>query len=514
MKIRHGSRACCLAAIALVTACAPENATFNQAPGRYAPHFDRAEIAGLTTDRASTGGASWVDYDNDGDLDLFLTNGYDVSSPEPAPQPNRLYRNDRNGTFSSVTSGALVESAGFSSGHTWADYDNDGDLDVFVTNQRDQDNMLFRNEGEGRFTAILDEPPVTDGGHSYAAAWVDVDSDGWLDLFVANGGLSHVGQNYLYRGMGQGHFQKITTGAIVTDEAQSCGFAWGDYDNDGDPDLFVANQGFNPATNSNALYRNEGNWQFTLILDTPVASDHLPSCAADWVDIDNDQDLDLFVTNLYGLADLLYVNDGQGNLALVSDSPLTLEGGYSYDANWEDYDNDGDLDLILANWGACPVLYLNDGHGKFTRARAGDLGHHLHHAGTLASADHDADGDIDVYLANWPNQPGPEEQNCLYVNRGTPGHWLQVRLAGTTCNRSAIGARLLLTTEIAGAPVTQLREIVAQTGFRGQSAMVTHFGVGSVESIARLEVHWPGGKVSAMTDLAVDQLVEMNEDSE
>jgi hypothetical protein len=177
----------------------------------------------MITDAASTGGVTWVDYDADGRLDLFVTNGYDVSSPDPQPQKNRLYHNDGSGVLVSVTEGPLVEDDGFSSGSTWGDYDNDGDLDVFVTNQREQNNFLYRNEGEGRFVRINEMAPARDGGHSYSAAWVDVDNDRHLDLFVSNGGLSHQEENFLYGNDGQGGFERITDGAIVTDVAGSCG---------------------------------------------------------------------------------------------------------------------------------------------------------------------------------------------------------------------------------------------------------------------------------------------------
>jgi hypothetical protein len=176
-------------------------------------------MSGVTTDHASTGGVSWVDYDGDGDLDLFVTNGYDVSAETPVGQPNRLYRNEGNGIFTLVINGALVSVQTISLAHTWGDYDNDGDLDVFIANQQDQTNELYRNEGGGEFVAITDVPQVNDGGHSYSAAWVEVDGDGWLDLFVANGGLSHAGPNGLYRGLGDGRFEKITEGGIVTDVA-------------------------------------------------------------------------------------------------------------------------------------------------------------------------------------------------------------------------------------------------------------------------------------------------------
>jgi hypothetical protein len=483
------------------------------------PHlqFERLQMTSVTTDHASTGGVSWVDYDGDGNLDLFVTNGYDVSAEAPTGQTNRLYHNDGNGSLVLVTSGALAISGGISSGSTWGDYDNDGDLDVFITNQQDQNNFLFRNEGNGTFVPIEDEPMATDGGHSYTAAWVDVNSDGWLDLFVANGGMSHSGKNGLYRGTGDGHFEKILEGDLVNDEAATCGIAWGDYDNDGDSDLFLANQGFASPANNNALYRNDGGWNFSRILNVAAVSDGLPSCAATWVDIDNDLDLDLHVTNMYGLADLLYINDGTGGLTRITgepvmrvNPPVTLDGGHSYGANWEDYDNDGDVDLVVANWGAAPAVYLNDGWGSFYRADVGALGKRVEYVGAVASGDFDGDGSIDMYIGNWPNRPGPGELNCLYHNNGR-NHWFRVRLAGTAGNRCGIGARVLLTFLQGEKLVTQMRDVTTQMGFRGQSDLSPHFGLGSADEVQSLEVRWPSGQVSRMTGIPADQIVTVTE---
>ncbi|MDH3216053.1 MAG: CRTAC1 family protein [Candidatus Krumholzibacteria bacterium] len=478
---------------------------------RVPASFERVNIAGVTSDHASTGGVSWVDYDGDDDLDLFVSNGYDVSTEVPDGQPNHLYRNDRGGGFLEITTGALATSKGISSGHTWGDYDNDGDLDVFIANQQDQNNALFRNEGDGTFVSVENEPQVTDGGHSYAAAWVDVDNDGWLDLFVSNGGMSHVGRNGLYRGTGNGHFEKVTEGDIVTDEAATCGIAWGDYDNDGDLDLFLANTGFAPPTNNNVLYRNDGGWTLTRVEDVPVVIDGLPSCAATWVDVDNDLDLDLHVTSMYGLANLLYLNDGRGSLSIVKGSPLTLDGGHSYGANWEDYDNDGDMDVMIANWGSGPDVYLNDGQGHFDKLRSGDLGGRIEFAGAIASGDFDTDGDIDVYVGNWPNTPGSDELNSLYRNRGGGGHWLRIRLIGTNSNRSAIGARVLLTSHRGAETVTQMREVTTQMGFRGQSDLSPQFGLGRADGALSLEVRWPSGRISTMDDVAIDRVLHVTE---
>jgi hypothetical protein len=497
--------------VLLALGCSNTGDNADNVTHRVAAHFERIDVPGVTTDHASTGGVSWVDYDGDNDLDLFISNGYDVSAEVPDGQPNRLYRNDGSGGFVEVTTGALATSKGISSGHTWGDYDNDGDLDVFIANQQDQNNALFRNEGNGTFVSIEDEPLVTDGGHSYTATWVDVDADGWLDLFVANGGMSHVGQNSLYRGIGNGHFEKVTDGDLVTDEAATCGIAWGDYDNDGDLDVFLANTGFRPPANNDVMYRNEGAWAFTRVENVPVVGDSLPSCAATWVDVDNDLDLDLHVTTMYGLANVLYRNDGSGTLSVVEGSPLTLDGGHSYGANWEDYDNDGDVDVVIANWGAGPDVYLNDGHGHFDRAQPSDLGGHIEFAGAVASGDFDMDGDVDVVVGNWPNRPGSDELNSIYRNRGDGGHWLRVRLRGTTSNRSGIGARVVVTSQRGGQVVTQMREVTSQMGFRGQSGLLPHFGLGQADDALSLEVRWPSGRISKLEGVAVDQVMDVTE---
>jgi hypothetical protein len=473
--------------------------------------FSLATSGAAVTDAASTGGVSWVDYDGDGDLDLFVTNGYDVSAPEPTPQANRLYRNEGNGVLEIVDAGPVTADEGYSSGHTWGDYDNDGDPDLFVANQQDQTNFLYRNDGGGSFTRILEGDVATDGGHSYAAAWVDVDRDGALDLFVANGGLSHTGANFLYRNRGNDRFEKITEGAIVTEQAGSCGIAWGDYDNDGDADLFVANHGFNPAINNNALYRNDGAWTFTRVTDIAVVEDHQASSTANWMDYDNDGDLDLYVGNLYGVANLLYRNDGTGNLEAVTGVPIAVDGGYSQATTWEDFDNDGDLDLLIANWGSAPDLYLNDESGHLERARAGDVGRLIDYAATVASGDFDADGDVDVYLGNWPNNPGPGEPNRLFVNQGTEGNWLQVELSGTKSNRGGIGARVTVVADIEGVSRTQIREVGSQTGFRSQSSRVQHFGLAEATIVAEVTVAWPSGERSRIEDVKSNQRVTITE---
>jgi hypothetical protein len=473
--------------------------------------FTRVTDGPLVTEAASTGGVSWVDFDGDDDLDLFVTNGYDVNAQEPQPQKNRLYLNNGDGTFAAQAHGPLVEDEGFSSGSTWGDFDNDGDLDVFVSNQRQQNNFLYRNQGDGSFVRVKSGDPVTDGGASFSSSWVDADGDGLLDLWVANGGLSQSGPNFLYRNGGEGTFTKIRQGSIVTDEGRSGGAVWGDYDNDGDPDLFVPNLTYNQTMSNNALYRNDGAWQFTKIERGSPVDDGLPSICASWGDYDNDGDLDLYVGNLVGMANLLYRNDGEGRLTQIEVGPMVVDGGATSAVNWADVDNDGDLDLLAGNWGAAAVLYANLGDGRFVRADTGDLSRHVLRTSSLAWGDYDGDGDLDLYVGNWPNVRGAGELNALYRNDSEAGNWLQIDLRGTTSNHSAIGARVLVGAQIRGELTSQLREVTGHTGWRSQNSLRQHVGLGDATVAEEVEVRWPSGSVERVERVAVNQVIELTE---
>ncbi len=500
----------CIVPLSLITACSVPGSGGGEdpAPTRQA-WFELVEGTPFAADAASTGGVSWVDFDGDGDLDLYVTNGYDVSSEEPQPQRNRLYEN-RGGELFEVASGPLAEDDGFSSGSTWGDFDNDGWLDVFVSNQRDQNNFLYRGGEGGVFTRIEGSPPTLDGGQSYAASWVDIDRDGFIDLYVANGGMSHTGRNFLYRNMGDGSFQPINEGALVSEEGASGGVSWADYDGDGDQDVFVCDLS-QERTGTGGLFRNDGDWAFTRLGPEQVPLGGLMPTAAAWGDCDNDGDLDVYLAAAYGLANVLLRNDGNGGFERVDEGDAVLDGGHSYAASWADADNDGDLDLAVGNWGSAPLLYENDGSGVLDRADAGDLGTTVEHPGTLAWGDLDGDGSLDLALGNWPNVRGPGELNHLFRNTRHDGHWLIVDLEGTASNRAAIGARVLVTTTIDGTTTTQIREVSAHSGFRSQNDLRSHFGLGDADGIESLVVQWPSGAATRLVDLEADQIVHLRE---
>ncbi|MFW6202650.1 MAG: CRTAC1 family protein, partial [Gemmatimonadota bacterium] len=472
--------------------------------------FTRVRGVPSAADRASTGGVSWVDYDGDGDEDLYVTNGYTVTE-EPTPEPNRLYRND-GGQLVPVETTPLTADSAFSSGSTWGDYDNDGDLDVFVSNQRGQDNLLFRNEGDGRFTRIEGIAPVEDGGASYASTWVDVDGDGHLDLHVSNGGLSGVERDFLYRNRGDGTFERITAGPIVEDSTASTSALWADYDDDGDPDLFVADRWALPHL-TNRLYRNEGGWRFTRVATGPVVTDTMRAHSAAWGDCDNDGAMDLYV-GADAEANRLYVNDGRGGFEPGPSGPHVLDGGATNAVGWADIDNDGDLDLVVHNWGAAPAVYENVGGCTFRRIMAGDLGREIGYASSLAWADFDDDGDLDLYLGNWPNWEGGGEENMFYRNDGANGHWLKVRLVGTRSNRAGLGARVTAHATIRGESVIQTRERTGASTFRSQDASVLHFGMGDADAVDRLVIRWPSGAIDELVDVPLDRTITITEGGE
>ena len=422
--------------------------------------------SGVLGDTASTRCAAWCDYDDDGDPDLYLAN---------YGQANRLLRNDGSGTFTDVTNGSgPLGNPGNGTDAAWGDYDNDGDADLYVTNDG-QANRLFRNEGDGTFTdATAVSGPVGDTGNSTDAAWGDYDSDGDLDLYVANYGQA----NRLFRNDGDGTFADVTgDSGPLGDTGNSNGVAWCDYDGDGDVDLYVVNYG-----QANRLFRNEGDGTFTdaTSVSGPVGDTGNGTDAA-WGDYDNDGDLDLYVAN-DGQANRLFRNGGNGTFTDVTDGSGPLgDPGNGTGAAWGDYDNDGDVDLYVTNDGQPNRLYQNDGDGTFTDAtgESGPLGDPG--SGTDASwGDYDSDGDLDLCLAN------DGEPNRLFRNVvGAANSWLRVEVEGTTSNRGGIGAKVCVVAHDARDVSRQVRELT--------DSGVAHFGLGAGTPVDSLIVTWPSG---------------------
>jgi len=471
--------------------------------------FTKITNSPVVTTPGDSRSVNWIDVDGDEDLDLFITNG-----PEQG-QNNFLYLNDGSGGFTLMTGDPIVQDNKPSDGATWADFDNDGDNDCFVVNWYDVNNLFYKNKGDGTFEQVTTGNLVTDGGYSETASWGDFDNDGDLDLFVTNSGLAASlpveKRDFFYRNNGDGTFSKITTGAPVTDALLTRSVNWTDFDLDGDLDIFTTNEN---NENEN-LYRNDGNETFTKLTNSPLVTNGGSTMSSSWGDFDNDGDLDVFLANAPG-NDALFRNDGNETFTKVTSDPVVTSGGNSFGSQWADVDNDGDLDLFVTNAFGSGLLknflFWNDGDGSFTRDTAEVVSKDMGWSYGCAFGDYDRDGDLDLAVANCYNASQPD---YLYENHASENgnNWLVVNCVGTTSNRSAIGAKVRVTATIGGQQVTQLREISAQSGYCGQNQLAPHFGLGDAEKVT-IEVQWPSGIEQVFGNIFPNQYITIAENGD
>ncbi len=485
------------------------NGVFKSMESTAVATFTRITTGDISRDAGKSHGCSWVDYDNDGDLDLFVANKDN--------QTNFLYQNNGNRNFNRIAAGEIVTDAGKFYGNNWGDYDNDGDLDLFVTRDN-QNNFLYRNNGDRTFKRMTASEAglfLNDRAPSHGCNWGDYDNDGHLDLFVANISDSN---NFLYRNKGDRTFEKITTGEIVNDGGDSYSSSWADYDNDGDLDLFVANA----APPNNFLYRNNGDRTFkkmTAVEVDAIVTDR-GSFSGSWGDYDNDGDLDLFVARGSNLGNLLYRNDGGRTFKkmIASEVGSIVEDGRSKGSSWGDYDNDGDLDLFVANnFGQNNFLYENN-DGRFTKmtdtTKVGSIVSDNSGGSQGCSwGDFDGDGDLDLFVTNFNEADNLSKKNFLYENNGNANHWINILCVGTVSNRAAIGAKVRVKATIKGKSVWQMREISGQTGAYSQNSLNAEFGLGEATVIDSLKIEWPSGIIQVLTNQSVNRFLTITESS-
>ncbi len=477
--------------------------------------FTKVTAGALVSDTGAWRSVNWVDYDTDGDLDLFVTSGL------RAARSNLLFRNDGspNFSFTKITEGLIVNTPNRGVGSSWGDYDNDGDLDAVITTWYGDTNPFFENNGNGVFTRLTTGSVATDGSFSEACAWGDYDNDGDLDLYVSNSGdVNATGpqRNFLYQNNGNKTFTKITTGALVTDLKYSRGVNWVDYDDDGDLDMFVANE----ENQTDDLYRNQlketGTANFDKVTTGSVVSDRISSWSGSWGDYDNDGDLDLFVASWGNVNNALHRNDGNGAFSKITAGVMVNDGGYSASSGWGDYDNDGDLDLYVTNaYGPGQLrnflyrnLLMDSDTLAFEKMTTGPAVTDQGHSYGFSWADHDNDGDLDLFVARTQNE---NQNNAFYVNDGgNQKSWLELIGAGTSSNKSAIGAKVRVKATINGKALWQRRDIAGQEGYCGQNLRL-HFGLGDAAMIDSLIVAWPSGKIEVLTQVAARQILKLSE---
>ena len=459
-------------------------------------------------------GFQWGDVDNDGYLDLA------VFYPG---EPPAFYHNNHDGTFTKTASpSAPVFNQGASAINVdqvvaagFADLNNDGYLDFLVGQFVSQALVLLENNGAGAFTnaTALSKMMLKDDVWPCGIAWADYNNDGWLDVFVGN---TMGGGSALFQNNGQGGFTNIARLAGVFNSGGVNGAAWADYDNDGYPDLFATaipgNFGLGYVSGVNVLYHNDGNGNFTPMTHSPVVQAYSVGCA--WGDYDNSGFPSLFVANGeppcdYSYTNLLYHNEGNGTFTQVTQGPMVTTRLCTIGCAWGDYDNDGFLDLLVINWpssgSATNALYHNNGNGTFTAASLGSLTSDLGCYVCCGWADYDNDGFLDLFVANTSGH------SVLYRNNGNSNGWLKVQCVGTASNRAGIGAKVRVKAFYRGASRWQLREIFGGDGTFNSQPLLAHFGLGEAANIDTVRIEWPSGIVQELYNLAPKQSLTITE---
>ncbi|MHC4518296.1 MAG: CRTAC1 family protein [Planctomycetota bacterium] len=527
-----------------------------QARIRLANVSDQTGITFTHTDGSSgqryimetvSAGLALFDYDNDGDVDIYFLNGAPLKGTKAdTPPQNALYRSDGNWKFTDVTATARVGDTGYGLGVAVGDYDNDGDPDIYLNNFGP--NVLYRNNGNGTFTDVTRKAGVGNGAQVGAGAcFLDMDADGDLDLYASNyldfaydkhvltatkGFPVYANPRFypplpdtLYRNNGDGTFTDVSAeSGVGTHAGWGMGIVSADYDNDGDTDVFIAND-----VAENFLFQNDGTGKFEEVgLMTGTAydlhGDEQGSMGTDCADYDNDGLLDFFVTSYQEQLATLYQNLGDGVFDYVT---LNTGAGVgtlpfvTWGNSFVDFDNDGHRDLFIAcghlqdnvekydgttTYFEKNILLANDGDGKFvdvTKESGAGMNVVLSSRGA-GFDDLDNDGDVDVVVLNSRREP-----TLLRNDSPDKGHWLQVTLRGTRTNRDGVGAHVT----VKAGDLTLLDEVHSGRGYQSHYGTRLHFGLGSRRKIDRIEVRWIGGPTDTFENVEADQRITLTEGS-
>ena len=502
-------------------------------------------------------GAVFLDYDSDGDQDLYIVNASNIPPTDDTknhlnPATNTLYRNNGDGTFSDVTMRAGVGDTGYGVGCAAADINNDGYPEIYVTNYGI--NRLYLNNGNGTFTDISVKAGVGDKRWGTGCAFLDYDLDGYIDLYVVNymqysvnsekgliiQGVKTYGSptdqidinnfksesDILYRNNRDGTFTDVTKQAGINHRALGLAVAVGDYDNDGDPDIHIAND-----MEPDLLYQNNGDGTFTDITDFSGAGydeNGMPGSGmgSTFGDYDNDGFLDLAVSNASSYPVILYQNE---NALYFSDISYTSGVGavtlpyFKWAVEFFDYNNDGLQDLYVSNghlqdnislfsdatYPQEDLLFQNtkiENKHTFTNVsnKVGLSQHTMMVGRGAVFGDYDNDGDTDIFL-NHSNQPA----KLLRNDGGNKNNWITIQTIGTKSNASGIGTRIKLT----AGDLTQMKEVHSGSSYLSQNDLRLHFGLNKNTVIDKLELNWPSGKKQQFTNLKANQILQIHEEN-
>lgn len=468
--------------------------------------FEELNIPHLTSISSDSRSANFLDLNQDGWDDIFISN----SAGSGGSAKNFLYINNQDGTFTLRENDPIVNHQARFVSASFADADNDGDQDAYiVTWGSNNKNYFYRNNGDATFTYEANNVSGSETNFSESVAWIDADRDNLLDIYFSNSYINL--RNGYYHNEGDGVFKKKTNLNLTNQLLSTRSVDWVDYDNDGDLDLFMTNEG----NAKNSLYRNDGVNQFTLVTELAIVNNNRNSAGSSWGDIDNDGDLDLFVANYanFGQKNQLFRNMGE-DFEEETQSAISLDISSSFGSTFGDLDNDGDLDLIVCNSYLSSInknyVYINDGAGNFSKDENSIIANFTAQSYGVALGDMDNDGWLDVLITN--NRNG-NQANSLFRNTGEGNNWVKFNCKGIVSNSSAVGTIIHLKSNIKGQSITQTRQITSASGTCGQNSYSVHFGLGDADNIEELTVIWPSGQINTYKNLTVNSIHELIEDN-
>jgi hypothetical protein len=460
-------------------------ANFSNAQAGFSKLVDASNPITTYTSAGIYKGVSWIDFDNDNDLDLFAI-------------PDFLFRNDGNGVFVQLPDPFGYTPLQFPGGSSWADINNDGFLDCIISQNPSN---LFMGNGDGTFTNTTSQYSALADYPAWGCAIGNWNNDAFPDfVFVHAAGFHGTGPfpSKLFLNTSAATIPENITGYEMTDNTHPYTVPyWSDYDLDGDMDLFIAS-GPGGTPGPDFCYKNmkieNGSNTFEPITTTLFSSQLQDGQCYNFIDFDNDQDLDLCVTNYGGAATKLYLNTG--GVYTLQTTPFSVQTS-NLANNWGDFDNDGDLDVMITNDNAKPKFYKNNGNGTF--AAASSLGTVANSSG-ITNGDYDNDGDLDLFVS------GVDATRALYRNltAATGNNWINIKCIGLVSNKSALGTIVKLRATINGVDTWQMREINAQNSFLCQNDLRVHFGLGNAATIQTLIIKYPSGAEETFSNISVN----------